>query len=246
MTRTAISAIATSWLAAAPAAGQCTGRLFFDLAGNGGVENAPHPGSLAMENPQLPPGGGRLYIYWEFGQTPPSPQHWLAVNHDVTIDGGLIEEAFNYQPIIPVFNQPRWQPVPGNPAPNPAIDPGGNTSRFTAVNINAFGLKNDAAAVHLDQGYDADSNTTILGYVDVIGDAGAAVWITVDELGVSIQGGCPDVAIYLGFGDGPVRRSEFRSEMPEATIIPEPATAVILAVAALGLHPRSRRTRTVG
>ncbi len=219
-------------LAADRAAGQCSGRLFFDLAGNGGVENAPHPGSLAMENPQLPPGGGRLYLYFEFGRPAGQGQYWDGVNYNVAIDGGVIEEALNYQPTIEVINQPRWQPVRDNPLPNSAAHPGGAAVRFTAVNINVFGLKNDAAAVHLDQGYDADSNTTILGYVDVLGEKGASMWITVDALGMTGPH-CPSGgAIYMGFGDEPVPAGGApgrRTAIPEATIIPEPAASLLLA-----------------
>ncbi len=216
------------------AAAQTTGRLFFDLAGNGGNQSAPHPGGLAMTNPTVSSGGTRLYLYWEFGRS--EGQNILTLNYNVTTDAGVITEALNYQPIIDIVSQPRWQNVPGNPAPNPAIDPGGNSARFTAHNINQFGLKNDAAARVLDQGYDDGTNTTILGYVDVDAPDFTAVWITVDSLGIS-----PLDQIYLGFGDEPLFPGipDMRSRLPE-TFVPEPATLVLLALASLALvRPRS-------
>ncbi len=203
-----------------------TGRLFFDLAGNGGNQNAAHPGGLAMTNPQLPDGGGRLYLYWEFGRPGGSnSQNVLGLNYNVDVDGGVITQALNYQPDI--AGRSRWQDVPGNPVPNPAVNPGGDRQAFTAVNITAFGLQNGDSAIASDQGYDAATNTTILGYVNVSGSAGATIWIEIHPLGIAIQGGGPNDDIYLGFGDGPAGPGP-RSVIPEATIIPEPATLLLL------------------
>ena len=61
-------------------------RVFLDTSGNRG-DAAPHPGSgtLSYGNPELPAGGGRLYIYGEFQS---GDQTILSPNFDVTIDGG--------------------------------------------------------------------------------------------------------------------------------------------------------------
>jgi hypothetical protein len=223
----------------ATANAQLTGRLFFDTAGNGGNQSGAHPGGLALNNPVLN-GPGRLYIYWGFGVPSGQGQNVLGLNYNVTVDGGSISQAMNYQPTINVLLQPRWQNVPGNPAPNPAVNPGGNSARFTAVNINAFGLKNDAAAVALDQGYNAASNSTILGYVDVESQNGS-VWLTVDTLGIAIQGGSPNDRIYMGFGDNPVPAGGApgtRTSIADATIVPEPASLMLLGLGALALRRR--------
>ncbi len=228
-------------VAAAPAAGE-TGRLFFDLAGNGGNQHGPHPGGLALENPVLPPGGGRLYIYWEFGRPSGAGQNVLGLNYRVTVDGGIVTEAMHYNPTS-LFSVPRWQPVPGNPAPNPAVNPNAPSQRFTAVNISAFGLRNDTAHIKNDPGYDPQTNTTLLGYVDVAGPSTASVWITVDTLGIAIQGGSPSDDIYMGFGDGPVPAGGSpgrRTDLPEATIVPEPA-ALLLMLAGAAAWTRRRK-----
>lgn len=224
----------------ASANAQLTGRLFFDLAGNGGAQSDPHPGGLALNNPVVNQ-SGRLYIYWQFGVPSGQGQNVLGLNYNVTVDGGTITSAYNYQPTINVVSQPRWQNVPGNPAPNPSVNPGGGSQRFTAVNINAFGLKNDAAAVALDQGYDDGSNSTILGYVDVESAGTADVWLTVDALGIAIMGGSPNDRIYMGFGDDPVPAGGApgtRTSIADATIVPEPASLMLLGLGALALRRR--------
>jgi hypothetical protein len=257
MMRSTITLLAS--LTVSTAAWAETGRLFFDLAGNGGDQNAPHPGGLALENPVLPPGGGRLYLYWQFGRPGPDPfQSVLGLNYNVTVDNGSISEAMNYNYSNSILG-PRWGNAPGNPAPNPPVNPGGSTQRFTAIGINVLGLKNDAVAFQLDEGYDAQTNTTILGYVDVTSPSAAGVWLTVDTLGIAIQGGGPADDIYMGFGDAPVPAGGSpgrRSDLPEATIIPEPATLVLLIAGAAALarsrgagrrsHTGARPTRDAG
>ncbi len=227
----------------AAASAQNTGRLFFDTAGNGGNQSAPHPGGLALTNPQVNGSSARFYIYWQFGRAPGQGQNVLGLNYNVEVVGGALTAAYNYQPTIDVVSQPRWQNVPGNPAPNPSVNPGGASQAFTAVNINAFGLKNDAAAVALDQGYDdAASNSTILGYVDVRRDAPRAdVYLTVHTLGIAIQGGTPNDDIYMGFGDNPVKAGGMpntRTSIADASVVPEPASLMLLGLGALALRRR--------
>lgn len=236
----ALFAALTLLSASAPASAE-TGRLFFDLAGNGGDENAPHPGGLALENPALPPGGGRLYLYWEFGRPSGQGQNVLGLNFGVAVDGGVVTEAMNYNPTNASFGR-RWQ----HASPNPAANPNAPSQRFTTVNIGAFGLLNDLQHVQNDPGYDPPTNSTILGYVDVAAPSTGSVWITVDTLGIAIAGGSPRDDIYMGFGDGPVPAGGSpgrRTDVPEATIVPEPAALLLFATGAAALIRRRHDKR---
>lgn len=219
-----------------------TGRLFFDLAGNGGNESAPHPGNLSMTNPDAGLHPARFYIYWEFGRPGGTDyQNVLGLNFNVEIDGGALTEAYYYNADIQPIGR-RWNSVPGNPSPNPAVNPGGNAQRFTAIGISGVGLKNDNAAIALDQGYDAPSNTTILGYVDAVTTGpNTSLWFTVDRLGIAIQGGGPTDSIYMGFFDDPVPAGGSpgtRTSIADAYMTPEPATLLLFAAGAAALTRR--------
>lgn len=218
-------------LLALPALGE-TGRLFFDTLGNGGTNDGAHPGGLALNNPIINQ-TGRLYIYWQFGAPPGSGQKVLSLHYNITADRGEIREALNYQnPQVGGNLGPRWQPEGANPSPNPAMNPSADTVSFRAYSDSTFGLKNDPEAQALDTQYDADSNSTILGYVDV--NASAALWITVHPAGIEFENGGPDDLIYLGFGDDPVPAHGApgtRSAIPEARFVPEPASLLLLATA---------------
>ncbi len=224
-----------------------TGRLFFDVAGNGGNESAPHPGNLSMTNPDAGLRPARFYIYWEFGRPGGNDsQNVLGLNFNVEIDDGTLTEAFFYNADIPNLGR-RWQTAPGNPSPNPPVNPGGSMQRFTAISINSRGLKNDNAAIAFDQGYHAPSNTTILGYVDAERTGPyASLWFTVDRLGIAIQGGGPTDQIYMGFGDSPVPAGGSpgtRTSIADATLgIPEPATLLLVSLGAAVLAGRGRTT----
>ena len=193
-------------------------RIYFDLEGNvpsnQAEGNAPHPGATAKENPVLV-GTGRLYIYWEFGA---ASQNVFSPNYDITIDGGTIIWAWNYNNTN-MHNFTRWEPLgrpvtdyavepwnfPGGPAFNPTA--GTNPISFTSAAIVAFGLANDAGHQGLDNQLaigDGPFGSTLLGYVDVAAEGLATVWLTVGRQGIAIQGGGPDTPINFGFGDDPV------------------------------------------
>jgi hypothetical protein len=202
-------------------------RMFFDVSGNAGSDAVPHPGSetLSYSNPVLPAGGGRLYIYVEFLYESLTV---LAPDLDITVDGGSITEAWNYNGPGQqrISNDQRWNAA----TPNPAMNPGANTVSFTAGNLTHMGLGNSPLHDLTDVQHDNARNfgDTLLGYVDVEGDPGAAVWMTVGEAGFAYLH--TDPYIYFGFGDDRVQIWDVgvRTGLPEATIIPEPGTAALL------------------
>ena len=208
-----------------PITRQETFRIFFDTSGNGDVDDAPHPGNatLSFGNPELPPGGGRLYIYGEFqndgpagfGQRVPSP------NFDIEIDGGTITGAWNYNGVgqDQIFFGQRWTWA----GPNPLVNPNDTTVSFTAANLLNLGLENGALHTVTDVQHDDSTGfgTTLLGYVDVESTDAASVWITVGAQGFAIEGGNgPTDLIFMGFDDAAVQAGGGfgRSAIPEATI----------------------------
>ncbi len=215
-------------------------RVFFDIEGTGGADNASHrPGdhNLSYGNPELGPGGGRLYIYGEFQR---DYQHILSPNFDITIDGGIITEAWNY-------NGPGQDTLSGGKrwdaaGPNPAMNPGGRTVSFTAANLTQLGFKNREYYDLFDVQHDntRDFGETMLGYVDVKSDPGveATVWITVGEGGFAVLGGPGLIA--FGYGDDSVRAGDpgVRTEIADATVVPEPGSVMLLGLGVLALRRR--------
>ena len=210
-------------------------RLFFDTSGNAAANNAPHPGeaTLGFDNPILPDGGGRLYLYAMFMQT---DTNVYSPNMDIVIDGGTITEAWNYngegQDTRGGPDSQRWKFA----NPNPLTHPNTSVVEFTAANITGFGLKNDATHALFDIQYDdsiSEFGTTLLGYVDVANDPGqmAEVRYRVGQIGFAIEGGLGD--LFFGFGDGPNE-----NPLPDATIVPEPATLIMFCLASLLLSRR--------
>ena len=252
--RKLIGALTVAGLLVACANAQGPGaRIYFDEAGsvpgNQAEGDAPHPGVTAKINPSLF-GGGRLYIYWEFGG---ANQNVFSPNYDIEIDGGTITNAWNYNNTdIGGIGFTRWEPLGGDPPTDYAVEPwnfpGGPDNNPTAVNgpsvsftsaaIVAFGLNNDAAHQGLDNQLaigDGPFGSTLLGFVDVVeNEPGvlATVWLAVGKQGL------PD-PIFFGFGDGPVPPGERRSSMADATInIPEPAGLMLMGLGVLVLRRR--------
>jgi hypothetical protein len=224
-------------LVAAANAQEQSYRIFFDTSGNAGSDAAPHPGSgtLSYGNPELGP-VGRLYIYGEFQL---ADQTVLSPNFDITVDGGTITEAWNYNGPgqDTLSGDQRWDAA----TPNPVINPGGNSVSFTSANLTHMGLKNGAFADLFDIQHDNTRNDgdTLLGYIDV-DSQGGSVWLTVGEQGFAILGGTQDSPIFFGYGDDSVRAGSFgeRTRIADATIVPEPASLMLLGLGALALRRR--------
>ncbi|MBL8880108.1 MAG: PEP-CTERM sorting domain-containing protein [Phycisphaerales bacterium] len=88
-----------------------------------------------------------------------------------------------------------------------------------------------------DAQYDPVTNSWLLGTVDFesSSDAQAELFFGVGRGGIFIEGPPAPQAIYFGWGDEPLDGSEIwgaESELPDAIIIPEPATIFLLGAAA--------------
>lgn len=213
-------------LAPAAAQGDIIGRLYFDLLGNDGSESGPRLGPTAKVNPELPNGGGRLFIYWEFGHT---DQLILGLGVDIEIIDGLITEAFYYNPEIPLSPPlDRWNQAVPNPAQNPNVD----RIPFQAANVNQAGLRNaDGFPDNQFDPTDGPFGSTLLGYVDVVNDADqfADIRFHGNNFGIAERGGHPGDTVLFGFGD-PLD--------PHARIIPEPGGLMLIGLGALALSRR--------
>ncbi len=222
------------------------GRLYFDLSGNDGTEDGARDGTTAGENPALGIGGGRLYVYWQFGHRggadplPPDQQKILGLGVDIETTGDVeITGSYYYNPTllrVPIVLK-RWNEAYPNPA---QAYPDDTTSiAFQAANVNQIGLINAAGTEEFDLQHDpsdlGEFGTTLLGYVDVTG-ADGAVWFAGNNFGIAEVGGDPSDLVYFGFGDPPVDGR--RSRDPDATIVPEPASLMLLGLSGLALRRR--------
>lgn len=213
------------------------GRLYFDLLGNDGTENSPRVGPTAQENPELPDGGGRMFIYWQFGH---SDQTMIAVGVGIGITAGLITEAFYYNPdMLESFN--RWSFA----NPNPPQRPNAPSLSYRAAAITFRGLRNPSGYEAIDNQFDADDGlfgSTLLGYVDVVNDPGrsAEIYFSGNGFGIAEQGGDASDVVFFGFGDEAVRTTNGISTIADATIVPEPAGLMLLLCLAAATLVRRR------
>ncbi len=211
------------------------GHLYFDLSGNDGDENSPRDGVTAGENPVLPAGGGRLFIYWQFGHRgiddgpggyPADHQEILGLGVDINIDnGGVLGDAFYYNPTV-IRNDTRWN----QSSPRPPGGGGGTSLAFNAANIDEYGLVNHESAEDDDNQFDINDTaggrgefgTTLLGWVDVFGDSRHNIWFSGNTFGIAEVGGDPNDFVLFG----------------NATIVPEPSSLMLLGLGALAIRRR--------
>ncbi len=210
-------------------------------------------------NPVVGPGAGRLYIYGEFLE---NDALWLGVSFNINIDTG--DATFTDMVRYNTFTQlgPRWSgPVVGgfinNPQNasfraaaivNPQVSAGGlwnwDAAEATAHTGSPFPNADDRDANHYRRACDSHGGgrgTTLLGYFDYAENTGGSsdVFMTVED---------PAFALYLGgngrvnfgYGDDSVAGNELgvRTTMADATIVPEPASLMLLGLGALALRRR--------
>ena len=222
---------------AAPVAAQRDpiGRLYFDHLGNDGAQNSPRSGPTAQENPQLPDGGGRLFVYWQFGHV---DQLMHGVGVDIDISDGLITEAYYYNPVF-LPGVWRW----GFVTPNPPSRPDAASVRYNGFDRGAVSLRNGAGFEAIDYQFDPHDGpfgSTLLGYIDVVNDPGriAEAYFSGNGLGIAEVGGHDDDVVYFGFGDEAVNTRTGISAIADATIVPEPGGLMLLCVGLAGLLRR--------
>ncbi len=221
--------------AAALAQRDPVGRLYFDTVGNNGMQSSPRSGPTAQVNPQLPDGGGRLFLYWQFGH---ESQRMFGIGFDVEATGGGVSEAYYYKPQLQ-FGMERWNSARPNPP-----EPGSAVASFNAISTYHAGVRNYDGFEGIDQQFDhADGpfGSTLLGYVDVSNPSGESVelFLRGNTRGIAELGGQSNDTVYFGFGDAAVNTLTGVSDEADATIVPEPGSALLLAVV-MGLSHRRR------
>lgn len=231
MTRLVFGAL-VMWSVAGSALAQSEplGRLHFDLAGNDGQENSPRTGPTAQVNPALPDGGGRLFLYWQFGH---ASQGIYAIGFDLEIIGGTVEAAYFYKPELHLEFE-RWRFA----RPNPPETPGsGIVSLIGRSSAPYIGVRNHADFEQIDRQFDPNDSpfgSTLLGYVDVANAPGtrAEIFLRGNGVGIADEGVNVPRPVYFGFGDGAVDPLTGVSALRDAVILPEPASLLLLLAGA--------------
>lgn len=222
-------------------------RIWFSATGVG--ENEPINGTPSEYvtpdtgvNPAIDAqaGAGRLYVWATLAQNELGV-FYRGIGLDITFyprrgTVQLIDSRFyNYQS---VFGPRRWEFVEQGQRSAHKLD---DMELFTGP--FGYGLDHSSAVVLQDLQYDANTFSMLLGFLDLTmtPDARADVLFAVGGQGFVRQPPTEEQIIYFGWGDEPLRTSDRgrESRLPDATIVPEPASAfLLLAAGALGLRRR--------
>lgn len=259
------AAIAVAVLGSTCALGQADLRLYFAHAGWDGPVNPngqdgrvgqPQP-VPEQTNPLLPSFGGRLYLW---GQTLNGSAGvvWNGLGLSVELDGPaqIVDwDLFGLLGADPNHANPQWDN--GGDLVNrwtnvtlgqTAADGGVRGMNMVAVGVNGeYGVRGTPR----DDGFITDDvlrGHVLLGYFDFVGSGYTEIYLSVGNAGISRRSGnVTNDRVFFGFGDEGLRGDDFGpSRLPDAYLIPEPATALLLGLLALcaPLTPRSPRPAT--
>jgi hypothetical protein len=221
-------------------------RMFFDTAGVDDGDTNLDGIAPAMINPELGPGGGRLYIWAQIDPLPAPPAYYyLSVGYnihttgDVTITG---YSAWNMTRYVQTQYEyvDRWAGFATGAIQSPTRMM--NYRGFGNPGSGNFGVRNRNLFNSDDQFTNDDvTDATLLGWIDVAGNNGG-VFFEVGNATMARDGGGNKEAVYFGFGDegdgikgDDVDRA---SSMADATIVPEPSSLLLLGLAGLALRRR--------
>ena len=235
-------------------AGTANAQVRIFLATEGVAENDARVAETLYENPEGQ-GARRLYIYGEFLN---ENDLWLAANFNITPEGPnktiVGGSTYNHR----TGNGRRWTSRGGELNPDgawefrsawigdPSEFPGGmwnwDEAHATAQTGDPFNAADNSDDKHYVRAWDSQGGglgTTLLGFIDVDGDNGS-LWMTVESPIFARIGPGPDDQVNFGYGDASVGTGEIgvRTDIAEATSVPEPASLVLLGLGALALRRR--------
>lgn len=192
-----------------------------DLAAvpGGGLNTPP------VTNPIIP--GGRLWVWG--GGTPgdTTPNVWNGIAVNIAINGPATIVGGGMLNVTSPTEFRRWET--GSDLTPPTLN---------MVAVTRRGLELPAAR----DGFDDGSAWVLLGYLDFAANGGVSdVRFQVGSAGISRQDGSPSDCLRFGADDdcfpGPIPGNQ----LPDAFVVPEPASAGLL-IAALAMTMRRRRT----